>query len=217
MTDKGFDYRHVLPNAPFIDDASLISFPEQLDFCIRQPAWIKKAVVRTTSYAITPFVQPEWCLFMLSIPDNFRKNYKLYRAILSHSSPDLYSLPTKNRNGRPLNRSSTRAIIYEISYRVISALCYDARCSTNKKLKNLNYIDFDECYRVRDDFRDIADHCILNLEKKSIVPWLDMRHLLDMHFSGEANLSRAIETLISLDISFEYAWGLLSKQGINEK
>lgn len=189
-----FEYSLVLPEAPIINDCLFISYPEQLDFCIRQYSWIKKSVVEIAPKVVTPFTHPEWVSFMLAVPNEYRLGCSLYREILANLFPTYYKLPTKNLGGRPLLSNGYKRNKIEI---FIQNLLYK---SVNK---NLNYINYDSAYRKRKDFISLINHCISYLEESKIIPWLNLKDIWAKHYSGELNIWRTLECLVSLAISLE--------------
>ncbi len=201
FTHKEFDFMTVLPSNPLLEDPYLISFPEQLDLCIRQIAWIKKAIVDIAPSVITPFSHPEWISFMLAAPFELRRNSELYKMILINSFPEYYMLPTKNLGGKPLIEGTQMVEKKSIVKSFMS--CYLRKKNKNIN-KGLNYIDFDFAYRHRDDFVKLATDSLSNLDKMKIISWVDIENLWDNHKKGKSILSQTIKSLISLEISCNY-------------
>lgn len=193
LTQKDFNYNNVLPENPIIADSKLISYPEQLDFCIRQTAWIKKAIVDIAPDVITPFTNQEWASFMLAVPNELRVNCELYRSILTKEFPEYYSLPTKNLNGKPLVNSGNS---FELPAPGLFRRLFPRNIN-----KGINYIDYDNTYRTRKDLINLAEKSVWKLKEKSTIPWLDTVDLWQKHYSGQMNIWQTIEILVSLRLN----------------
>ncbi len=200
LTDSQFDYNSVLPDKPYLEDAKLISYPEQLDLCIRQYGWIKKFVVDYAPKVNTPFAHPAWIKFMLASPPEARINCELYKSILKNLFPDIFSLPTKKLKGKSLfeHKKTIRRKYRASIYNKITDLLKPRYRNVNK---NLNYLDGSRAYRKREDYITLANESISSLSKKNIIPWLNPRSLWSQHYNGTLDIPYSIATLISLEIS----------------
>lgn len=102
LTADNFDPISVLPNEPFTNP-ELLSFKEQIDFSTRQRAFISNVIFRNDNSVVTPFMNPNWVSFMLSVPNEKRQQKKFYRSILQDMYPDLFQFPTTSNYGCSLS------------------------------------------------------------------------------------------------------------------
>jgi hypothetical protein len=204
LTDTQFDNSSVLPDKPFIEDAKLVSYPEQLDLCIRQNGFIKKQVVKYAPKVNIPFAHPAWIKFMLASPPEARLNCELYKSILKSLFPDLFSLPTKHLKGKSLfeHKKPIRRSYIVNSFAKIKDLL---KPGYRKAKNNLNYIDGSQAYRKREDYISLANESISFLSKKNVIPWLNPISLWKQHCNGTLDIPYAIATLISLEVSLWFS------------
>lgn len=196
LTEKNFDFNVIFPITPIIDNANLITYPEQLDLCIMQTSWLKKSIVNIAPQVITPFAHKTWIKFMLSLSFEHRHNCSLYKKILINSFPEYYSLPTKNLNGKPLINTGN---YWEFSNKGCLSWLFKKNVD-----KMLNYIDYNDAYRNRKDFIELAKKSVLYLKEMEIIPWLDPVDLWKKHLNGEINIWRSLEIFVTLYYMLNY-------------
>ena len=97
FTTAGFDPVAVLPTAPFVSD-SLLPYPDQLDFALRQNRYIRTRYLRGYTMR-SPFLARPWVDFMLALPIRYRNGQRLYMTVLRQAYPRLFSLPTTTFDG----------------------------------------------------------------------------------------------------------------------
>ncbi|SDY94017.1 Asparagine synthase [Modestobacter sp. DSM 44400] len=96
-TSPGFRPEASMPAAPFVSD-SLLSYPDQLDFAVRQTRYINTRYM--LGYSVrTPFLSRPWLDFMLSVPVGYRYEQRLYMTIQRQAYPRLFKLPTTTFDG----------------------------------------------------------------------------------------------------------------------
>lgn len=211
MTEPGFAIERVLPEQPIIENRELLTFPEQLDFSIRQSAWIHKSQVVQLSSVATPFTHPSWIRFMLSLPSAARENCRLYRHMMLTRFPGLFRIRTKSAGGGRLSDPERLRQIRWLASRGIrrAARSLGIRVRVDPFV---NYIDFDRAYRDRSDFRLLARSAAASLRDSKLLSWLDPMDIVSRHEAGLADYSRELDTLVSLAISLSIGGGRGSEE-----
>lgn len=205
LPESDFLPQDMLPENPIIANNNVVSYPEQLDFAIRQTSWIHKAVVGRFVNTQIPFADPEWIRFILSAPLNLRNECKLYRHIALYQFPKLFRIKTKSVPSRYLVvPGSVRYKRYALRrYGQIARLLGFSTSSKAGINEGLNYIDFAQAYRSREDFRKLAQESISCLEESEFINWLNPMSLLERHLQNGEDLSQEIQLLISLDMNLQ--------------
>jgi hypothetical protein len=171
---------------------------ELLDFENRQERYTAHQLfLRGFRYA-TPFLDPDWIRFILSVPIEYRINQRLYRQMLRHEFPDLFSLPTKNRAGLPLSAGILRERMKEKWVRIAGAVAKRTRLQYSPP--HINYMDFEAAMRTRKDFRGVIRDSLNGLMKMGLV---DKRVIDDLWLaatSGQRGCTTTLRLLSSLEI-----------------
>jgi hypothetical protein len=187
-----------LPPKPYKLDHSTVGYYEQIDYSVRQASWIKKAVVGNFNNVISPFTDARWTRFMSAIPRSLRIGCSLYHQIAMHSYPRLFRVRTKTEPFY-LTSSRARGFIQRIPP-YLSRLQNKVRPngSTSHSTLLLNYIDFNEAFRHRDDYIELARFAISQLDNTHVAEWLKPLDILNEHLSGSEDLGDDILLLTSL-------------------
>jgi len=194
LTPASFDPAHDLPAEPLVDPR-LLCYEEQLDFAVRQTCYTKPLVLLDGGEYVTPFLQPPWVDFSLRVPPCYRRAQYLYKEMLQSTYPRLFSLPTKNNGGLPLQASRWR--------RQVRRLASYARTLAGHVHPGLNYIDFEEGLRRRSDLRTVVCESLQDLKKRGPVDWIDMEGLWRQHQRRQRNHADALTLLASLEINLK--------------
>ncbi len=194
LTPPSFDPTRSLPARPLLDP-EVLCYEEQLDFAVRQTCYTRPLVLLRGGACTTPFLQPEWVEFSLRVPPHYRRAQHLYKEMLQRTYPRLFSLPAKNNAGLPLRASRWR--------RQIRRLAAYARTLTGHVHPGLNYIDFEEGLRRREDLRTVVYECLQDLKKRHVVDWLDVEELWRLHQGRQRNCADALTLLASLEINLK--------------
>jgi len=204
----------VLPAQP-IFSRELLNFDDQLDFAIRQLSYVKPIVIQDAYHWQAPLLFADWVYFMLSVPYELRARSFLYRKILLASYPGLYALPTRNDRGLTISSPGWLVLVQKallsrglrkgaaILAAVVSRRTGGFRC----KSPLVNYIDFDDSLRTREDIRDFISACIFDLRDRQALPWLDLERLWHRHMSRRDNYGDVLFLLAALE------WNLRRSQG----
>ncbi|WP_237228582.1 asparagine synthase-related protein [Rubinisphaera sp. JC750] len=159
-----FSPESVLPECPLFTDSRILSYPEQLDFSIRQPAYIHRTLVGNATNFKLPFTQPDWVRYMLSRPPRLRANCSLYHRIADRLSPRLFRIPTKNslmasrRNSTQTHspfRSTFRNCIRRCKSR-LSRLTDRRTPVFDHPHPQINFVDFINMFPHRPDIKSLA-------------------------------------------------------------
>lgn len=75
---------------------------------------------------------------------------------------------------------------------------------TGSSKPNLNYIDFNNAIRDRQDIRNIVYNNIIDLKNRNVVDWLDIDGIWDAHQNKKKDLSNALLLLSSLEINLKF-------------
>ena len=197
LTSPSFYPKEVLPESSFIE-VELVNPYEQLDFAVRQRDFIRPHVLLDGYEIQAPFLNSDWVQFILSIPDAYRRNQRVYKKILQEAYPDLYSLPVKSNVGLPLDASPLR----KHSKRVLEFLKRAGRKFGVPGLgvdPRLNYIDVPASIRSG-SLRGVVRENLTDLQERDLVPWIDIETIWKEHQSGRADHSDALDILTSLEI-----------------
>jgi len=187
----------VLPERPLIEEDILTPY-EQLDFAVRQWGFIRPQVLLEGYTFRSPFLNPKWVRFCLSIPNKYRKKQHAYKLILQKAYPNLFALPVKNNVGLPLAASGPR------KYSRV-AIEYIRRAARKIGLPGLgidprlNYIDVAESIRGGSLHNTVREN-LCDLQHRELVPWIDIDTIWTEHQSGRSNHTDALNLLTSLEI-----------------
>jgi hypothetical protein len=148
----------------------------------------------------TPFVDPEWASYWLHMDKKAKKGQSLYLEFLHLKFPYLAQFPSKATWGvRPNRKIMQKIFRYNcaIRYRLDKALKNsNVRCKCTD-----NYVNFDEAFRSRADFKKIALIAIEYLEVNKVTPWLNLRLIYRDHCARKYNYSNALLVLIGLALN----------------
>jgi hypothetical protein len=83
------------------------------------------------------------------------------------------------------------------SKRVIDKLL---RMTNLRKVPNINYIDFNEKIRTKNDLQQVIRNNLMDLKQRKIIDWIDIEEILNNHLLGKSNNADALIVLASLEI-----------------
>lgn len=201
-TQNEYNPHRLLPENPLVD-ARELSYLEQLDFSIRQTQYIKPTIIASGYEYRTPFLDEDWIQFILSVPRSYRKNQYLYNKILINLWPDLFSLPTETNYGLPLTASKYQVTVKKLINAGISRGRSYLPWLPWPPKQGINYIDFDEAIRSRDDYQSVVRSCLIELDQREVVEWVDIDSLWRTHQSGKQNLAYPLLLLTALELNLK--------------
>jgi len=170
----------------------ILPYEHVIDLLNRQLKFIYPHVL-IKGYRYRTLLDKEIIDFALSIDNKFLEEQYLYKKMFFTAFPKLFSLPTKSNFGLPLNTSRIhlflkRSILY---------------CKRKSKLfinPYLNYIDFNEGIREREDLKNIIYNNIMDLKRRKIFDWLNIDKIWKDHINKKTNHADALLVLASLEI-----------------
>lgn len=183
-------------------DENEVSIYEQLDLFNRQTKFIAPHVLMKGFNYKTPYTDKKWIDFMLSLEDKYRINQYLYRKILLNLFPSEFLYPTKTNHGLPLKERKSRVNIEKVKIKsnILINKLFKLDNSKGLVFKKTNYINFSEAIRYRKDLNEIVYESINDLEKRKLIPGVDLTELLKLHLNGNRDYSDALVVLTSLEI-----------------
>lgn len=195
----GFRAESALPRAPFATGTRL-TWTEQIVLGVRYPSWYEPCLLTPGFEYRVPFRHPSWVEFTLSLPGDLRRGERFFRRVAEHLCPELMRLPSKNRFGLALDappwrvawkRSAQRA--ERLARRAIPRLFRGPP-------RNTNYVDFDGELRRPTALRAVVQRLLAALERRALVPWIDLDGLWSAHVGWRANHGQALILLAALEV-----------------
>lgn len=183
-----------------LQNSAALSLDDQLDFFVRQRTFIKPLVLPKGYRHITPFLNPEWVEFMLALPRTLREGQVLYKKILLHAYPDLFSLPLKNLLGLTLRASRPSIVLKKMLNKAHAKGRQYVSSIFSRPSSGLNYIDFEKAYRSKPDLVSIADKSLRDLQRRRIVEHIDIASVWHEHIENRRDNARMISLLVSLEV-----------------
>ncbi|MES1946595.1 asparagine synthase (glutamine-hydrolyzing) [Salinisphaera sp. C84B14] len=207
LTAPGTDPLDALPDAPFVS-LDLLPAIQQLDYGVRQQMLVRPIVCPPGFDVVTPFLDPQWCAFMLGLPDDIRKNRAFFIELFQYAFPEVFALPTTASGGLPLG-ADERAIRH-----------HKKRLKRRRRMRrNLSrilpwvdvppanrswqYLDFRQLLRDRSDFHAMYAQGMQQLDESQHIPWLEATALLDEHRAGGADHTKALHALFNISLLLE--------------
>lgn len=194
---SGFDPASVVPHKQLHPDTDLSPY-EQLDLSIRQECLVRTVNLPQGYEHKAPFTHLDWVQYALSLPHSEKLGQRAYRDILLTSHPRLFALPTKNRYGLPLNASRRHLIAWHLA-RIPRGLMRRLSGASGWT-KTINYIDFSDALRSREDVRSLVEKSLKLLKERRVLPWLDLEGLWQEHMDEKAERTKALTLLASLEV-----------------
>ena len=146
---------------------------------------------------VTPFLDPLYYNFFLSLPDRYRHNQYLYKKYLYKRFPKLFNIPTKKNLNLPINYGS---ILINLKKYYIKMIKLGNRLTPKIVDPTLNYMDFKHKLRYDNNFRTLIHRLLIDLMARKILDWLDIRSIWEEHQKKMSNHTYAILTLASLEV-----------------
>jgi hypothetical protein len=206
LTRPGYDPCAALPAEPLLPRSSL-TYAEQLHMTFHYPCRFEPVLLAPGFSYRTPFRDPRWCDFALSVPMDLRRGEGLFRALIRRELPELMALPTKNQDGLPLTAAPWRVRLARDRQRLARRLRRLLPGLSFGPAPGANYLDFERDLRRATAVRQIVERCLERLVRRGLVDWLDPLELWQRHQRRRANLGDALVQLALLDLNLEAAAG----------
>ena len=190
----------VLKSKPYMVNVSYI---EQLDFIHRQSKCIFPILLAPEGYKqIFPFLDVDFATYFLGGQRKERLYQKSYLDLIEKECSLFLEIPLKRYWGMSLkNRSS---IFKSIKRKALSAffkLCGFFRNNITHPM--LNYLDYEDVFRHREDYREVILLNLHDLRNRRIIDWVDINNVLRDFFENHKPLSNEIKTLVGLEINLK--------------
>ena len=154
----------------------------------------------THSLVLAPFAEKDWAYYWLSAPDECRKGQKLYLDLMALRFPEIASLPSKYSFGA---NSRAGGELRKTKLRLQNQLYAKFPKSFSRPIAMLNYIDYANAFRFREDYRGLVETAFNVLTSRQAVPWLDLNAIRANHLAYKGNYEKALLILIGLAVNLE--------------
>ena len=207
LTADDMDPLDALPGEPFVDPELLPSI-EQLDHAIRQQRMVRPIVCPPEVEVFTPFLDPEWCVFMLGLPGPVRENRAFFIELFQYIDPELFALPTTVSGGLPLGTDEAAIRRYRKRLRRRRRI----RTYINRLFpavhvppadRGWQYLDFRNLLRKDGVLAQLFSNSMARLDEQGVTPWIDAQALLRAHRDHEADHFKALNVLFNLELLLE--------------
>ncbi|MEQ8717469.1 MAG: asparagine synthase-related protein [Acidimicrobiales bacterium] len=176
---------------------------DHLYLLVRQPCQMRPCVLPNDPRFLAPFEDLRVVGAFLTLPRAERFQRKLYREVIARVAPDVARLPGSATGGLPHDVTRRR--------RRATGLWRRAMASGRRRLPRFrwpapgwtNFIDLDDAFRHREDFRVLASTCVSQLAGREMPPWLNVARLHADHLAGRANNGDALMRTCALAVSLE--------------
>lgn len=196
LARPGYEAVDALPRNPLAPGGD-VPFYQQLDLSLRQPILVRQIVVNPAVDYKVPFSSPRLVAFFLGVHARLLKRQQLYRAALAKGLPSLASIPSKSTCGLPPTASRARL---ELQLATIKIQLLSQRLIGLGRLKMFaNYLDYSEKIREAGPLRELVASQVLDLERRQVVTWIDLRGLLSGHLRQEFDVADALMLLVSME------------------
>jgi hypothetical protein len=186
----------VMPSEPLVP-SEVLSFDDQLDLALRQRFRIQPH--STSASILTPLADSEWASFMLALPFEYRRPQQLlFGACLRRGWPRLFDLPTGTTR-LPLTAGPVRRRLRHFRDRQEDRLRYRLPFLRDTSPRTVQHLNLVHGLRHDPGLRGVAEEYLHGLDGRGLFPWLDLGYLWTAHQRGEANHTRVLRVLVSLE------------------
>ena len=151
----------------------------------------------------TPMINSPFWNFYMSIPDGFRKNQNLFIEVMLREYPDLFGLPSKTSYGLKLSSSDLQKFVRRGRNKLWNIARQNIRAVDWPALPMTNFFDADLLLRNNETLSRIVRHNLENLQKRNVVPWIDIDALWNAHINRKAHHGDALKILFSLEMNLK--------------
>jgi hypothetical protein len=193
-----------------------MSYSELLDFSVRQTHCIAPIVTpqspwrgwggdmgcmaSTGARMLAPFAHPEWAVYWLGVPRKLKRGQKLYLEMMHLKFSVLGAMPSKYSLGTASRLGYFSARVWRRLQVQLERVFPKLRLSSKA---GLNYLDYAQAFRQREDYKSVLDKAISYLQDKNVTPWLNLDEIRDEHMRFEENHENAFLVLIGLALNLE--------------
>lgn len=204
LTENDMDPLSALPKEPLVEPI-LLSSIQQLDFAIRQQRMVRPIVCPPGIEVITPFLDPEWCRFMLGLPAELRYDRTFFIDLFRRSFPALFSMPSSASGGLALDANETAIHRHRKKLRRRRRL----RKRLNRAFpwvrvppanRGWQYLDFRTLLRENGPLAQLFADSMTRLDEQALVPWINAKALMRSHQTCEADHFKALNVLFNVEL-----------------
>lgn len=179
------------------EETGEITLDERLDFINRQVKYtFINNVLEGYEYRL-PFAYPPLFNFLLSLPNSCRHAQKLYIDVFLTYFQDVFNYPSKTTIGLRVNAHPS---LIKLKTKIINLRYHVPGFQYLIKDPFINYCDFAKRIRIDDEFQQLILGNLRDLERRTLVDWIDVHQLWAEHMKRRADHSLALLSLASLEI-----------------
>lgn len=187
-----YDWISFLNHDTFLSPQILLD--EQLDFYLRQERSVANGLFFKNSKYVTPFIEDEWVMFILSLPLTLRIGKRFYRIFLKRIFSFLFNIPTKETCGLSLGASKMAMNLKRNKIRAHNFLC------RGYLHPNTNYIDFNKELKIDSPLKREVQAHILDLKSRGLIENQFLDSLWKEHQADKKNNALILMNCASLEI-----------------
>lgn len=176
------------------EDKDKLSYDEQLDCYNKgERCWGNHYFLSGYNY-VAPYIDDRWIEFILSVPNRYRVDKYIYKCILQHTFPDMFSFPVKINYGLPLNTSTLRVNLRKLRCLIAASVFPDF------KNPYLNYFDVKNEIRKSSALRKIIETNLNSIKERAIVDPDLIDQLWNEHQTRKQDNTSLLTHIVSLEL-----------------
>lgn len=203
LLPDGVEPRGLLPREPFADPR-ILSYDDQLDLLLRQQRRIRNGTLFEGYDIAAPFTDDAWLRGALRLPREQRLRQALYREMLAVLSPELLSGRAFRGRGSTAPTSSHGGARRLLPARLSSRLRSARRKVRARRQVPVGRIPaYGEALRRDSPLQRLVSSNLADLERRGVVPWIDVPALWDAHARGAADHWKPLLHLASVELKLK--------------
>ena len=203
MSSPGYNPLEYLPPTPFVEHKKMAYYDQYCIFLLNNSYFKRVVTFKGYNYQL-PYCSRDWVRFILQLPRRYRLNKRIYKKLLTEMSPELFSIQVANFRGGKISDSPlqiyTRRALHRLRSNVSPLNPVWNRLGIYRMLQ---YLDFDDAVRSRDDYRLTVKENIHDLKQRKIIDWLDIDAIWNDHQDKRTNYGVSLLLLTALEISLK--------------
>jgi len=202
LSSPDFNPLTALPDSPEMKKDHL-NYNDQMNFNVRMQSYIIPTVIPAGYDYRTPLLAEPWLNFTLNIPDRAKQGTYIYQEVVNKAFPELFSIPTRNSYGLPLDSPAWKLKFHRLYIKGIGRLRRKLPCFIRSNSPDVQYLDFNEGIRRRSDLKELVYSNTQDLKKRGVVDWIDIDSIWKRHQKRHANYGDALTALTALEINLK--------------
>lgn len=198
LASDGYDPTICLPNNPYLSREEL-PYEEQLDFAVRQYSFINPVVTaESNGEFIFPFLHPKWLSFILNIPEEQRREQRLYLQLLKSEYPKIYSFPSAVTYACP----PTSPIAVQQASRFAQQLRWRVQRWFDDAAfhRAQNYINFRHALRNDSGLQETVGSLLADIRNRDAVSHINISDLWRSHQRGDVDNNAELRVLACIEL-----------------